>query len=153
MSDLRCIWCDGPVVSLGRRGIPKKYCSERCRYQMKDAERREQRAANDLSGFWNTEPKTVPAWFSTPDKSPDEWDGVTRHHVPPPITRDYYLTCMLCARQEPLKLTDSDARLMRQRRCLCGSRMLLELDAGRATQPSARPTVRKPNPVLAETRI
>ena len=85
------------------------------------------------------------------EPSPLVWDGKQYSEVPQ--VRDYFLTCMLCARQEPLKLTDSDARLMRQRRCLCGSRMLLELDAGRATQPSSRPTVRKPNPVLADSRI
>ena len=129
---LECAVCGTPFIA--RKVDNRSCCSVACgaRYAG-DKRRKNQWLVGD------TEP------------SPLAWDGKQYSEVPQ--TRDYFLTCMLCARQEPLKLTDSDARMMRQRRCLCGSRMLLELDAGRATQPSSRPTVRKPNPVLADSRI
>ena len=130
---LICAVCGSPFMA--RKADNRKCCSVACGNQYSGAQR--------MHKTWlvgDTEP------------SPLTWDGRTLHSDVPQ-TRDYYLTCMLCARQVALKLTDSDARMMRQRRCECGSRMMLELDAGRATQPSTRPTVRRPNPVLAETRI
>lgn len=48
-----------------------------------------------------------------------------------PLTRDYWLTCMMCSRQEARQLTDDQARALKPRRCEhCGGRVMMQEDFG-----------------------